>query len=99
MTVIHRVCHIRKQVTRRSPHTSWSKHLPVILTAVLKNSSRMFLGAGEEEHLLLFQNIQVQFPASTWWITKIHNSRTRGSDTFLLPGVPGTRVAYTHMCS
>lgn len=57
MTVTHRVCHIRKQVTRQSPHTSWSKHLPVSLPAVLKNSSRMFLGVGEEEHLLPFQSI------------------------------------------
>jgi hypothetical protein len=33
--------------------------------------------------LLLFQRIQVQFPAPTWQLTTVFNSSSRGSGSFI----------------
>lgn len=35
------------------------------------------------EHLLLLQRNHAHFPKPIWWLTTIHNSSARGSDTLL----------------
>ena len=34
----------------------------------------------QEEHLLLLQGTQAQFPVPTWWLTTFCNSSSKGSD-------------------
>jgi hypothetical protein len=36
----------------------------------------------DSEYLLLFQRIQIQLPAPTWWLTVIHNSSSRRLNIF-----------------
>lgn len=46
------------------------------------------------EHLLLFQRTQVCFPTSTWGLTAVYDSNTRGSDVRFWPlWAPGLHVA------